>query len=83
MMKQVNITMTDEDYEVLVVEAAKLQVESRKVYRVATLAYELLKPTIASLNGNTSPQDANQEETPETNSKDGEQLNNAFADLDI
>ena len=82
-MKQVNLTMTDEDYKALVVEAGKRQLETEKVCRVATLAYDLLKPTIASLNGNASPQDANPIETPQTNSKDGEQLNNAFANLDI
>ena len=35
------------------------------------------------LNGNTPPQDANPDETPQTNSKEDEQISNLFANLDI
>ena len=51
-MKQVNLTITDEEYELLVVEAAKRQSQLRKVIRISSLAHELLKPIIASLNNN-------------------------------
>ena len=70
-MKQVNLTITDEDHAKLVVEAGKRQVESGKIIRISSLAYELLKPTIASLNNNPptdtptekQTQDDKQEET--------------------
>ena len=77
-MPQVNLTLSSEEYELLVVEAAKRQVEKRKVIRISSLAHELLKPVIAALT-NTPPN-----ETPTNESKsDDKPLNDPMADLDI
>ena len=77
-MKQVNLTITDEDYELLVVEAAKQQVVKKKVVRVSALLYDLAKPVIANLNGSSPTA------TPTNDSKpDEEQGPDPFAELDI
>jgi len=81
-MKQVNITLTDEEYELLVVEAAKQQAEKRAVIRISTLAGELLKPVIANLNGN-SPAKTPTQDTEQVEKQDDEQETNPFASLDI
>jgi len=81
-MKQVNITLTDEEYELLVVEAAKQQAEKRAVIRISTLAGELLKPVIANLNGN-SPAETPTQDTEQVEKQDDEQETNPFASLDI
>ena len=48
-MKYVNITMTDEEYAILVKEAGRHMAKTGKVKGIATLAYELLLPAIAAL----------------------------------
>ena len=82
-MPQVNMYVDDKLYAILVKEAARRQLESEKVVKISSLAAELLKPVILSLNGDTPPQDANPDETPQTNSKEDEQISNLFANLDI
>ena len=85
-MKQVNVAVSDEEHVLLVKEAGKRMAESGKIVPIAAILYEMLEPAIANLNGkptNNPTNDANPIETPQTNSKDGEQLNNAFANLDI
>lgn len=49
-MKHVNITLTDEEYTILVKEAGRHMAETGKIKGIATLAYELLRPAIAALN---------------------------------
>ena len=72
-MKQVNITVTDEEYEILVREAGKRMAISGKLTPISTLAHELLVPAISGLNGTQPIKEAHQDappiENPETNSK--------------
>ena len=78
MMKQVGLTITDEHYELLVREAGKRMSETGKITAIATLAYELLAPSIENMNGNLPTH------TPTNDSEqDNEPLNNPLADLDI
>jgi len=77
-MKQMNLTMNDEEYETLVKEAGKRMMESGKWLAVTTLTHELLKPIIANLNGSMPPQ-----EPTNDSEQDEEQETNPFADLDI
>ena len=61
MSRQVNLWITDEDYKILVKEAARRQLETGKIVKIATLASELVKPAIARLNGQTPSEDNIQE----------------------
>jgi len=49
-MQQVNLTITDEDHAILIRESGKYMMETGKIKKVATLAYELLRPAIVALN---------------------------------
>ena len=91
-MKQVNMSISDEHYAVLVREAAKRQLVKGKLVKVASLSYELLKPTIVSLNG-SKPTEKPTEDNKQVNtslpneptSEDSEQsqLSNDFANIDL
>ena len=75
MMKQVNLTLSDEEYEVLVREAGKRMVVSGKWLAVTTLTYELLKPVIANINGST-PTETPNNDSEQDNEQDNEQETN-------
>jgi len=57
-MKQVNVAITDEEYEVLVKEIGKRMAISGKLIGVGTLAHELLMPAISGLNGSQPSKDS-------------------------
>jgi len=82
-MKQVNVTMKDKEYEVLVREIGKRMHESGKLTRIGTLAYELLKPSIAKLNGDKPTKDAKQDAPPIENPETKSKLAQDFANLDF
>ncbi len=54
-MPQVNMWMDDEHYAALIKEAGKRMANTGKITKVSSLAYELLKPAIHNLNGNSPP----------------------------
>ncbi len=62
-MKQVNVWINDEAHEMLVEEAAKRQLISKKVVKISALASELLIPAILNLNDNLP---TNQDTNPDT-----------------
>ena len=76
-MQQVNLTITDEDHAILIRESGKYMMETGKIKKVATLAYELLRPAIAALNSDSAPGENPKIESKENN-KDGEQSKGAF-----
>ncbi len=81
-MKQVNMTIADEDFTVLVIEAAKRQLESGNIIRVSSLAYDLLKPTIANLNG--TPIKAPQQDSNSVDKQDNEPVSgHPLANIDL
>ncbi len=49
-MKQVNVSLPDEVYEILVKEVGKRMVETGEVFTVSALAANLLMPEINNLN---------------------------------
>ena len=78
MMLLLNMTITDEEYKLLVMEAGGRMAATGKWLATTTLAYELLKPQIAKLNGGPPPQDNKQDAEQEDNL-----LTQAFDDLDV
>jgi transcriptional regulator of met regulon len=54
-MKQVNVWITDEAHEILVEEAARRQLVSKKVVKIAALASELLTPAIYHVLNDNKP----------------------------
>ena len=67
--KQVNISLTDEDYALLLKEATRLQALSGKKTSLADVARNLIKPELEKLrNGNSPPtkQVSPQDEIPPT-----------------
>jgi hypothetical protein len=80
MMKQVNMYLRDEDYELLVREVGKRMADTGKLVKVATLAHELLRPALDNLrNGNSPASQDNKQEAPAPKSK----LAMDFASIDI
>ena len=77
-MPQVNMTIDDERYAILVREVGRRMTASGKILKLSTLAAELLNPAIDNLNGQTPTQDSEQVDKPAD-----EPLNNPLADLDI
>ena len=77
-MPQVNMTIDDERYAILVREVGRRMTASGKILKLSTLAAELLNPAIDNLNGQTPTQDSEQEDKPAD-----KPLNNPLADLDI
>jgi hypothetical protein len=51
-MKQVNVSLPDDLYEILVREVGKRMVETGEVFSVSALAADLLVPKIKSFNDN-------------------------------
>jgi hypothetical protein len=82
-MKQVNMTLSDEAYAILVKEAAKRQLESGKVIKIASLAAELFMPVVNSLNGNSPAETPTQDTKPEEKQENKQELPNPLADLDF
>lgn len=88
-MKQVNIWLTDERYELLVKEAGKRMAQTGKLIKVSTLATTLLNPALDTLNGNKPTEKPSQDNIPDkspqtvsTNSKESK-LAQDFAKLDF
>jgi hypothetical protein len=80
MMKQVNMYLRDEDYELLVREVGKRMADTGKLVKVATLAHELLRPALDNLrNGNGQVSQDIEQEAPAPKSK----LAMDFASIDI
>lgn len=91
-MKQVNVTLTDEEHEVLVREAGKRMAISGKPTPIGALAHELLVPAINGLNGNQPPsKDSELDKSNEIKDKEvnkeadetASQLSIDFGELDI
>lgn len=81
-MPQVNMSINDEHYAILVKEAARRQLESGKIVKIASVAYELLRPEIAKLNGQAPSEDDIQDTNPD-DKQERSQLASAFDNIDI
>ena len=67
MMKQVNLTMTDEEYSNLIKETGRRQAETGIVYKPTTVAMNIIREVLANDPIRVSPPDV------ETNSQDDSQ----------
>ena len=77
-MAQVNVTISDEAYEILVEESAKRQLISKKVVRIGTIAAELLEPAILALNSDSAPNSAPGENPKTESNKESKPSKGAF-----
>lgn len=81
-MKQVNMTLPDDVYELLVKEAARRQLASGKVIRVSYLAAELCVHAVHTMNGNKAAPPPT-EKVSEKTSTDQPDLPNPLANVDF
>jgi len=91
-MPQVNITLTQDEYDALFKEVTRRMLAGEKPWKMATILHEQVTPYLNSLNGNKPQEDlvplALQDKTSQENEvspldSKQRQVSNDFANLDI
>ena len=82
MKKQLNLFIDEEDHAILVKEVGKRMNETGKYLSLVSVAYDLLKPEIARLNGQT-PSEDNIQDSKQDDKQDSSQIASAFDKIDF
>jgi len=82
-MKQVNLLIEDEAYELLTKEAGKRQALTGKKTYITKIICEQIEPYLTNLRNGTSPDIKQTSEQPESAQSPKDRHNMDFSDLDL